>query len=221
MGIFEKISDWLAAEPTMPPPAASGELERGVIAVAEAVAAKKVREEAERQRKAQEEAARRHSAIHYKTTVTDDVRYKSDSGSFSGSGESWWSREICPRRAKPNLKAAVLSFPARLLTYVRERCDGCGKIAYTRAGVSRQIYSRITSYDDETADKLTVMKFCIGLQLERAAADLLMKSAGYAFSDTIPMDSAFIFAIEHKMWNIRDVNEMLVRNSLPGLGIAS
>lgn len=226
MNIFEKIADWLAEEPVMPPRVGDEDLARGATAVAEAIAAEQAREEAERQRrKAQEEAERLRETIHHKTILSEDIRYKSDpgsvSGSASGSGEAWWSRDICPRRAKPNLRAAVLSFPARLLMYVNQRCDGCGKIAYTRSGVSRQIYSRITSYDDETAEKLTVMKFCIGLQLGRSDADLLMKSAGYAFSDTIPVDVAFVYAIEHKMWNIHDVSELLVRNSLPGLKIDS
>ena len=216
MNIFETIADWLAAEPAMPPRVGDEALTRGATMVAKAVAAEKARREAERQRRdAQEESLL--ETIRYKTTVFPDIMFKSDPDAIAGAGGGDWSRS--QRRAKPNFKAAVLSFPARLLMYVRERCDGCGKIAYTRAGVSRQIYSRITSYDDETADKLTVMKFCIGLQLDRAAADLLMKSAGYAFSDTIPVDVAFAYAIEHKMWNIHDVSEMLIRNSLPGLGI--
>ena len=214
MNIFETIADWLADEPAMPTRVGDEDLARGAAAVAEAIAAEKAREEAELQRrKAQEEEERRRAAIHYKTTVSPNIMFKSDSDAIAGSGGGGRSRSV--RRAKPNLKAAGL------LTYVRERCDGCGKIAYTRAGVSRQIYSRITSYDDETAEKLTVMKFCIGLQLGRSDADLLMKSAGYAFSDTIPADVAFVYAIEHKMWNIHDVSELLVRNSMPGLKIDS
>ena len=220
MNIFEKIADWLADEPAMPPRVGDEDLARGAAVVAEAVAAEKAREEAERQRrKVQEEAERLRETIHHKTILSPDIMFKSDPDAIAGSGGGGRTRS--PRRAKPNLRAAVLSFPARLLMYVNQRCDGCGKIAYTRSGVSRQIYSRITSYDDETAEKLTVMKLCIGLQLGRSDADLLMKSAGYAFSDTIPVDVAFVYAIEHKMWNIHDVSELLVRNSLPGLKIDS
>ena len=218
MNIFETIADWLAEEPAMPPRVGDEDLARGAAVVAEAIAAEKAREEAERQRrKAQEEAERLWETIHHKTILSPDIMFKSDPDAIAGSGGGGRTRS--PRRAKPNLRAAVLSFPARLLMYVNQRCDGCGKIAYTRSGVSRQIYSRITSYDDETAEKLTVMKFCIGLQLGRSDADLLMKSAGYAFSDTIPVDVAFVYAIEHKMWNIHDVSELLVRNSLSGLGL--
>ena len=66
-----------------------------------------------------------------------------------------------PRRVPPNLHADVLSFSARLLTYVNEKCGGVAPTAYKRAGVSRQVYSRIVSFDDSAVDKQTAMLFCI------------------------------------------------------------
>jgi hypothetical protein len=116
----------------------------------------------------------------------------------------------------PNLHAAVLSFSARLLTYVKEKCDGCAPMAYKRAGVSRQVYSRIVSSNDAKVDKRTTMLFCIGLQLSIDEAEILMKSAGYAFSDTIPEDMVFRYCIQNKIWNLDDVNEILIRC---GLGV--
>jgi hypothetical protein len=116
----------------------------------------------------------------------------------------------------PNLHAEVLSFSARLLTYVKEKCDGCAPMAYKRAGVSRQVYSRIVASNDAKVDKRTTMLFCIGLQLSIDEAELLMKSAGYAFSDTIPEDMVFRYCILNKIWNLDDVNEILMRC---GLGV--
>lgn len=110
----------------------------------------------------------------------------------------------------PNLHAAVLSFSARLLTYVNEKCDGSAPMAYKRAGVSRQVYSRIVASNDAKVDKRTTMLFCIGLQLSIDEAELLMKSAGYAFSDTIPEDMVFRYCILNKIWNLDDINEMLM-----------
>ena len=120
-----------------------------------------------------------------------------------------------PRRVPPNLHAAVLSFSARLLTYVNEKCDGVAPMAYKRAGVSRQVYSRIVSFDDSAVDKQTAMLFCIGLQLTMSEAELLLKSAGYAFSDTIPTDMLFSFCIKQKIWNLKDVNALFARCKLP------
>lgn len=118
------------------------------------------------------------------------------------------------RKTPPDLHAAVLSFPARLLTYVNEKCGGAAPMAYKRAGVSRQIYSRIVSRDDSTVDKRTAMLFCVGLQLEMKEAELLMKSAGYAFSGTLPEDRVFSYCIEKKIWNLLDINDILVECGL-------
>ena len=92
---------------------------------------------------------------------------------------------VVRRSGPPNLHAPVLSFPARLLIYVKEKCEGVAPIAYKRAGISRQIYSRIVSDESSTVDKRTVMRFCIGLLLEMKEAELLMKAAGFAFSGTL------------------------------------
>lgn len=208
--MLESIKDWLAGEIEMPSRAGSGTVEAGVAFVAKAVEAEK---ECERKRTEGRHPVDDSRTRSYKTRFPVGMADREGGGEprvFGGSG-----------RSRPNLKAKVLSFPARLLTYVREKCDGVGKVAYTRAGVSRQIYSRIISWDDTGADKTTVMKFCIGLQLDMFEAELLMKSAGYAFSGTIPFDQAFVYAIEHRMWNIHDVNELLVRNGLPDLGLRS
>lgn len=120
----------------------------------------------------------------------------------------------------PNLKAPVLSFSARLLTYVNEKCDGKGVVAYKRSGVKKQIYSRIISSDTAQAKKQTVMQFCIGLKLSVVEAERLMKSAGYAFSGSIPLDRAFTYCLENAIYNIRDVESILVANALPSLKLS-
>ena len=119
-----------------------------------------------------------------------------------------------PKPAPPNLHAPVLSFSARLLTYVNEKYDGLAPMAYKRAGISRQIYSRIVSRDDSTVNKRTAMQFCIGLQLNMQESELLLKSAGYAFSGTLPEDRIFMWCIENRIWNIDDINEIFRMCSL-------
>ena len=119
------------------------------------------------------------------------------------------------QRVPPKLQAPVLSFSARLLTYVNEKCGGEAPLAYKRAGVSRQVYSRIVSFDDSSVDKQTAMLFCIGLQLTMSEAELLLRSAGYAFSDTIPSDMLFSYCIKQKIWNLKDVNAIFEKCNLP------
>ena len=168
------------------------------------------------------EATRRNHVSEY-----PDVRVKSygrsqpvlDSSSSVGCEVSFDTPELDVERRSgpPNLHAAVLSFPARLLIYVREKCNGVAPMAYKRAGISRQIYSRIVSDEGSTVDKRTAMRFCVGLQLEMKEAELLMKAAGFAFSATLPEDEVFVYCIKNKIWNIEDVNDIMVRSGLKSI----
>lgn len=138
--------------------------------------------------------------------------------SFSSERESCGDFQLkIPRSGPPDLHAPILTFSARLLTYVNELCDGKAPEVYRRAKVSRKIYSRIVSDNQARASKDTVMKFTIGLQLDMQQAELLMKSAGYSFSSSIPLDMAFVYCIENKIWSLDDLNEMLARSGYKGV----
>jgi len=142
------------------------------------------------------------------------VMFKTAGGLRNGEVPVFTEKKSHSARTPPDLHSAVLSFPARLLTLVRDKCDGRGVIAYKRSGVKRNVYSRLVSSEYATADKRTVLQFCIGLQLNRTEADLLLKSAGYAFSGTIPLDCAFAYCIDNQIWNLDDINEILNANGL-------
>jgi hypothetical protein len=114
-----------------------------------------------------------------------------------------------PQSRLPNLAAPALSFAARLLAAVKEKCGGRAAFAYKRAGISRKVYSKIVSDARRPVSKRTAMQFAIGLQLSRQEADLFLKAAGYAFSDSIPEDAAFSYCIENGIWNLNDLNELL------------
>lgn len=120
----------------------------------------------------------------------------------------------------PDLNSPVLSFSARLLTLVKERCGGRAAVAYRRAGLSRQWYSNVISHDDSRADKTKVMQMCIGLQLSKEEADRLMAAAGYAFACSRPVDRLFVYCIENSIWNINDIQDTLADCGLPMLDIA-
>lgn len=122
-----------------------------------------------------------------------------------------------PPRARsriPDLRAAAPSFAARLLIWVRDRFNGNAPLVYRRAGMSRKNYSRIVSDELHHVSKRTAMQFALGLQLSRADAELLLESAGYAFSDAISEDVVFRYCIEHAIWNLEDVNVLLLHCGL-------
>lgn len=122
-------------------------------------------------------------------------------------------------RCPPDLKATVLTFSAQLLTFVREKCDGRGVIAYKRSGIARNVYSRVISNNWSHVNKRTALQFCIGLQLSREEADILLKSAGYALSETIVEDCIFAYCIEHRIWNLEGINEILAKCGLETIQI--
>jgi len=122
-------------------------------------------------------------------------------------------------RRPPNLKAATLSVSARLVKLVRERCGGRAPVAYKRAGIDRKLYSKIVSDDRAQISKKTALQLAIGLQLDRRAADEFLKAAGYSLSPTIPMDCVFAYCIDQRIWNILDVNGILVEVGLPALDL--
>ncbi len=101
------------------------------------------------------------------------------------------------------------SFAQELVAFVRTKCNGMAPMAYKRAGVSRQAYSRIISSTHSRVDKITAMRLCIGLQLSFDESTDFLKAAGYAFSDSLPLDAIFTYCIKNRFWNIFDVNRLI------------
>lgn len=202
-----------------PPRAAAEKLDRGVELVKGVIDAERRRAQAQKV-----SVPRNDSGIRFSTVGVDPVnvtRYSirsilNDGPNFSIGNEC--ARYLTPR--PPDLHAAVLSFSARILKYVLENCQGKAPLIYKRAGISRKVYSRIVSSDSSNVSKTTALQFAIAMRLDRKDAETLLKSAGFALSETIPLDMVFIYCIENKVWNIFDVNAILVRCSLPALTIS-
>ena len=126
---------------------------------------------------------------------------------------------LSSRHIPPNVYAKKLTFSALLLQHVRNRCGGKAAVAYKRAGIDRKLYSKIISYDDSTVSKMTALQFAIGLQLSVDETEELLKSAGYALSDTVLTDQVFRYCIENRVWNILDVNQLLSECRLRPLNV--
>lgn len=152
------------------------------------------------------------------TDKGDTTRYSIGSGiphavlpesifdSAEGAGAA---KAIAGRIAAEPREAPGETFSKALLALVVSKYDGAAPMAYKRAGISRQSYSRIISSHYARVDKLTAMRLCIGLQLTYDESVSLLKDAGYAFSESIPMDSIFAYCIRHRILNILDVNRII------------
>lgn len=124
-------------------------------------------------------------------------------------GNAAKAKAVSEQLATEPQRDARKTFAKALAEYVAIKCEGSAPVAYKRAGISRQVYSRIVSSPFANVDKLTAMRFCIGLQLTEKEASAFLKTAGYAFSDAMPVDVVFSYCIRNRIFNIFDVNRLL------------
>ncbi len=160
--------------------------------------------------------------------------------------ESWWfgrrRRESAAQRwrleeeAAPMLEAAAPpaapmaarslehlmdnlgeSFTTRLLRLIDERGLKDSTV-YKQSNISRQHFSKIQCNRDYNPKKKTVLAFAVGLHLSEDETIDLLQSAGYAFSDGSKRDWIVRYCLEHKIYNINQVNTLLFEYDQEQLG---
>lgn len=140
-------------------------------------------------------------------------RYRDDGAACSGS---------CSIADIDNVRVRVdrgRSLGSMLVRMVNSKCEGRAAWCYHRAGVSRQVYSLIISKPGRQTTKRTVMQLAIGLQLNHNEAEELLASAGYAFQPSSYEDQAFSYCIDHGVYSIFDVNDLLVKGNCDPIDI--
>ena len=116
-----------------------------------------------------------------------------------------------PDPRPPNLKAANLSFAARLIIAVRDKFNNDAPKVYTAAKVSRQAYSQIISDETRPVSKRTAIRFAFALKCTPEEAKRLLKSAGFAFSNSQTEDFILQACLEVNppIWDLDAVNKLL------------
>ena len=82
---------------------------------------------------------------------------------------------------------------------------------YKKSGVNRRVFSDIRCKKDSVPTKRNVMALCVGLELNIDDTTKLLKSAGYALSNSDKLDLIFKYCVEHKICSIMDINTILAR----------
>lgn len=109
------------------------------------------------------------------------------------------------------------SFTTRLLRLIDERGLKDSTV-YKQSNISRQHFSKIRSNVNYNPNKKTVLAFAVGLHLSEDETIDLLKSAGYAFSDGSKRDWIVRYCLEHKIYNINQVNTLLFEHDQEQLG---
>ena len=80
---------------------------------------------------------------------------------------------------------------------------------YEAAGVDRRHYSKIRNKADYRPTKETAVSFAFALRLGIRETEKLLRSAGYAFSESSDFDLICSYFIEEGEWNPAEVNDAL------------
>ena len=108
-------------------------------------------------------------------------------------------------------------FREKLFEYIDE--SGMTDVGcYKKANVSKQTFSKIKSDKNYHPAKETVMSFIIALELDELEANELMRSAGYAFTDSDLSDVIVKCFIDAGVYDIYRINELLFRYDRKILG---
>lgn len=153
----------------------------------------------------------------------EDIRYRSFPGMVSPS--------FVESTAKPDVSFDDLnSLPLDHLLddleipfneYLLKLIDSKGKTdseVYKKAKIDRKLFSKIRSNPDYTPRKRTILALAFALELTLEETQELLERAGYALSHAKKFDVIIEFFIQSSRFNIFEVNDVLFKYGLPGLG---
>jgi len=88
---------------------------------------------------------------------------------------------------------------------------------YKGAGMDRKLFSKIRSNPTYQPKKKTVFTLCFSLQLNLNEAESLLHSAGYTISTSHILDLIIRYCIEHRIYDLYEVNLALSHYGLDPL----
>lgn len=106
------------------------------------------------------------------------------------------------------------TFSQRLLRLIDEKGIKDSEV-YNRAYVDRRHFSKIRKNVNYTPNKKTVLAFSIALELSIDEAAELLKSAGFAFSRSSKTDIIVAYFLQHKSYDMFEINEILYAYGQP------
>jgi hypothetical protein len=81
---------------------------------------------------------------------------------------------------------------------------------YTGAWIDKRLYSKMMGERNYKPSKNTAISLGLSLKLTRDQMDALLAAAGFALSRSSIVDLAIIFCMEHQIYDLHDVNAVLL-----------
>ncbi|GHU84569.1 hypothetical protein FACS189473_2220 [Spirochaetia bacterium] len=97
-----------------------------------------------------------------------------------------------------------------LLEKLREEKGLTPAQLYEGAWIDRRLYSKIMGNRHSRPEKNNVLAFGLSLKLSRTEMDELLDSAGFTLTSNSIFDLAVMFCLEYQIYDIFDVNALLV-----------
>jgi hypothetical protein len=107
-------------------------------------------------------------------------------------------------------------FSVMLSEFIQKRFDKDADF-YNGIEMSRQLFSKIINQPDYQPTRETVMKCCIGLKLGERDAQLLMMSAGYAFSSALDLDLIVKMCLAKRCYQPLLIDQLLEKHKIKPL----